>query len=137
MNRQFILFSVTGLALIGASAGLAVANAVDQKPNQQQPNQPLCYVQHPNRSQQDLTKICGQSALIPVAPASLLDPNAPVNFNMPRSRTPSALWNTVPDSDQPIELGKTHTPAPSAPSRQPQSPAQAPSGDEGEDSDAD
>jgi hypothetical protein len=36
-----------------------------------------------------------------------------------------------------IELGKTYTPAPSAPSRQPQSPAQAPSGDEGEDSDAD
>jgi hypothetical protein len=135
MNRQFILFSVTGLVLIGASAGFAVANAVDQKPNQQQPNQPLCYVQHPHLPQQDLTKICGQSALIP-AP-SQLDPNAPVNFNMPRSRTPSALWNTVPDSDQPIELGKTYTPAPSAPSRQPQSPAQAPSGDEGEDSDAD
>jgi hypothetical protein len=128
MNRQFILFSVTGLALMGVSAGLAMANAVDQKSNQ-----PLCYVQHPNLPTQDLTKICGQSAVIP-APASQLDPNAPVNFNMPRSRTPSALWNTVPDSGVPIEMGKTYTPVASQPAKQPAAAAQPPSGDEGEDS---
>jgi hypothetical protein len=126
MNRQFILFSVTGLALMGVSAGLAMASAVDQKSNQ-----PLCYVQHSHLPTQDLTKICGQSAVIP-APASQLDPNAPVNFNMPRSRTPSALWNTVPDSGVPIEIGKTHTPGASQPSKQPAAAAQPPSGDDDE-----
>jgi hypothetical protein len=123
MNRQFLLFSVTGLALMGVSAGLAMASAVDQKANQ-----PLCYVQHPNLSQQDLTKICGRSALIP-APVSHLDPKAPVDFRMPRSRTPSALWNTDPDAvDVPIELGKTYTPAASQPAKQPAAAAQPPSG---------
>ncbi len=123
MNRQVILFSVTGLALIGASAGLAMANAIV-------PSEPLCYIQNPNNQQQDLTKICGQSALIPTAPANQLDPKAPVNFNMPRSRTPSALWNTVPDSGVPIEVGKTHTPGVSQPSKQPSAAAQPPSGDD-------
>jgi hypothetical protein len=127
MNRQFILFSVAGLALMGASAGLAMASAVDRPVNQ-----PLCYMQHPNLSQQDLTKICGQSALIP-APVSHLDPKAPVDFHMPRSRTPSALWNTVPDSDVPIELGKTYTPVPTPgvkPVPQPAAASQAPVGDD-------
>jgi hypothetical protein len=123
MNRQVILFSVTGLALIGTSAGLAMASAVDQKANQ-----PLCYMQYPNLSQQDLTKICGQSVLIP-APVSHLDPKAPVDFRMPRSRTPSALWNRDPDAvDVPIELGKTYTPAASQPAKQPAAAAQPPSG---------
>jgi hypothetical protein len=129
MNRQVILFSVTGLALMGASAGLAMASAVAPKV-EPSVNQPLCYVQHPNLSQQDLTKICGQSALIPAAPVNQLDPKAPVNFNMPRSRTPSALWNTVPDSGVPIEVGKTHMPGVSQPSKQPSSSAQPPSGDD-------
>jgi hypothetical protein len=131
MNRQVILFSVTGLALIGASAGLAMANAV-APPVAPPINQPLCYMQHPNLSQQDLTKICGQSALIPAASVNQLDPKAPVNFNMPRSRTPSALWNTVPDSGVPIELGKTYTPGASQPSKQPSAAAQPPSGDDDE-----
>jgi hypothetical protein len=122
MNRQFILFSVMGLVLVGVSARLATANAVDHKVNE-----PLCYVQHPHRPQQDLTKICGQSALIPV-PTSQLDPKATVDFQMPRSRTPSAMWNSVPDSDVPIEIGKTYTPAPSQPAKQPPIAAQPPSG---------
>jgi hypothetical protein len=123
MNRQVILFSVTGLALIGASASLAMASAVDQKANQ-----PLCYMQYPNLSQQDLTKICGQSALIP-APVSHLDPKAPVDFRMPRSRTPSALWNSDPDEvNTPIEIGKTDTPAATPRSKQPSAAAQPPSG---------
>ncbi len=121
MKRQVILFSLMGLALTGASAGLAMANVVTQKANQ-----PFCYIQNPNNQPQDLTKICGQSALIP-AP-SQLDPKTPVDFNMPRSRTPSALWHTVPDSGVPIEVGKTHTPGVSQPSKQPSAAAQPPSG---------
>jgi hypothetical protein len=127
MNRQFLLFSVTGLALMGVSAGLAMAKAVEPKVVNQPVNQPLCYMQHPNLSQQDLTKICGQSALIPVP--GHLDPKAPVDFQMPRSRTPSALWNRDPDAvDVPIEIGKTYTPAASQPSKQPAAAAQPPSG---------
>jgi hypothetical protein len=137
MNRQFLLFSVTGLALLGVSAGLAMANSVAPK-GDQTVDQPLCYMQHSHLPQQDLTKICGQSAVI-AAPVSQLDPKAPVNFNMPRSRTPSALWHTVPDSGKPIEIGKTYTPAPNSvrPTTQPQAAPQAPSGDEGVDSDDD
>jgi hypothetical protein len=133
MNRQFILCGLIGLAVTGVSARIAMANGVEQTVNQ-----PLCFMQHPPSQQQDLTKICGQSAVIPAAPVSQLDPKAPVNFNMPRSRTPSALWNTVPDSGKPIEIGKTYTPTPNQSARpitQPQSAAQAPSGDEGVDRD--
>jgi hypothetical protein len=123
MNRQFILFSVMGLVLVGVSARLATANAVDHKVNE-----PLCYVQHSHHPQQDLTKICGQSALIPAAPVSQLDPKATVDFQMPRSRTPSAMWNSVPDSDVPIEIGKTYTPTASKPAVQPPAAAQPPLG---------
>ncbi len=124
MNRQVILFSVAGLALMGGSAGLAMANAIV-------PSEPLCYIQNPNNQQQDLTKICGQSAVI-AAPVNPLDPKAPVNFNLPRSRTPSALWHTVPDSGVPIEIGKTHTPGASQPAKQPSAAAQPPIGDDDE-----
>jgi hypothetical protein len=133
MNRQFILCGLIGLAVTGVSARMAMANSADHKANE-----PLCFIQNPPNQQQDLTKICGQSALIPAASVSQLDPKAPVNFNMPRSLTPSALWNTVPDSGKPIEIGKTYTLTPNQSARpitQPQSAAQAPSGDEGVDSD--
>ncbi|NJM45085.1 MAG: hypothetical protein HC860_02110 [Alkalinema sp. RU_4_3] len=119
MNRKFIAFSLLGLAFTGVSAGLAVANS-------DRTNQPICHVQQSDNQQRDLTKFCGQSE---AKPAGLLDPNAPVDFNLPRSATPSELWNSVPDAEEPIEMGETYTPAaPSNPAPQPQSTSEAPSG---------
>jgi hypothetical protein len=119
MNRKFIAFSLLGLAFTGVSATLAVANS-------DRANQPICHVQQPNNQQRDLTKFCGQSE---AKPTGLLDPNTPVNFQLPRSATPSAMWNSVPDANEPIEMGETYTPnAPAKPAPQPQTTSEAPTG---------
>jgi hypothetical protein len=148
MNRQLMIgLGLIGLVGAGVSAQLAIANPVKpaqlvanqpaanqpaaNQPAANQPvSEPLCFMQQGANQPQDLTKICGQSSL---RPAIAIDPNAPVSFNMPRSRTPSALWATEPDSDEPIELGETYVPEPTAarPTKSPQSAAQKPTGDEG------
>jgi hypothetical protein len=120
MNRKFITLSLLGLTFTGISAGLAVANSGNSKANQ-----PICHVQQPNNQQRDLTKFCGQSE---AKPTGLLDPNTPVNFQLPRSATPSAMWNSIPDADEPIEMGETYSPAASPASPKPQDAAEAPTG---------
>ncbi len=121
MNRKFITFSLLGLAFTGVSAGLAVANSGNSKANET-----ICHMQQPDNQQRDLTKFCGQSE---VKPTGLLDPNTPVNFQLPRSAKPSAMWNSVPDAKEPIEMGETYTPgAPSNPAPQPSESSASPSG---------
>jgi hypothetical protein len=124
MNRKFIAFSFAGLAFTGVSASFAVANSGNSKANET-----ICHMQQSNNQQRDLTKFCGQSEAKPVAPVSQLDPNTPVNFQMPRSATPSAMWNSVPDAKEPIEMGETYTPgAPSNPAPQSPESSESPSG---------
>jgi hypothetical protein len=118
MNRKFMALGLLGLAFTGVSGGLAVANS-------SKANDPICHMQNQNSPQRDLSKFCGQSQ---VKPTSQLDPNAPVKFDLPRSKTPSALWNTVPDSETPIEMGETYSPAASPASAKPQDAAEAPTG---------
>jgi hypothetical protein len=118
MNRKLIVLSGLGIALTGVSAGLAVANSG-------RANDPICHMQNPNSQVRDLSKFCGQSE-----PKSTiqLDPKAPVKFNTPRSKTPSAMWNSIPDAEEPIEMGETYTPAATPAGTQPQDAATAPSG---------
>jgi hypothetical protein len=119
MNRKFIALSLLGLAFTGVSAGLAVANSGSKA------NDAICHMQNQNNQDRDLTKFCGQSE---AKPTGLLDPNTPVNFQLPRSATPSAMWNSVPDSKEPIEMGETYNPAASPASPKPQDAAEAPTG---------
>jgi hypothetical protein len=119
MNRKFIALSLLGLAFTGVSAGLAVANSGNKA------NETICHMQQPNNQQRDLTQFCGQSE---VKATGQLDPKTPVNFQMPRSSQPSELWNTIPDAEEPIEMGETYTPTPSSASPKPQGAAEAPTG---------
>jgi hypothetical protein len=123
MNRKFIALSLLGLAFTGVSAGLAVANSGNSKANET-----ICHMQQSNNQQRDLTKFCGQSEVKPVSSVGQLDPNTPVNFQLPRSATPSAMWNSVPDAKEPIEVGETYTPTPGPASPKPQDAAEAPTG---------
>jgi hypothetical protein len=131
MNRRLIGLGVIGFVGAVVSAQLAVAKPV--QPVNQAVNEPLCFIEHPSSQAQDLTQICGQSSLRPLLPATTIDPDAPVTFNMPRSRTPSALWNTEPDSDEPIEMGETYLTQPTAgrPTVAPPATAQSPTIAEG------
>jgi hypothetical protein len=120
MNRKFIALSLLGLTFTGVSAGLAVANSGNSKANET-----ICHMQNQNNQQRDLTKFCGQSE---VKPTGQLDPNTPVNFQLPRSAKPSELWNSIPDAEEPIEMGETYSPAASPASPKPQDSAEAPTG---------
>jgi hypothetical protein len=119
MNRKFIALSLLGFVFTGVSAGLAVANSGSKA------NETICHMQNQNNQDRDLTKFCGKSE---VKPTGLLDPNTPVNFQVPRSAKPSAMWNSIPDSKEPIEMGETYTPTPSPASPKPQDAAEAPTG---------
>ncbi|MCY7322908.1 MAG: hypothetical protein LH660_14180 [Phormidesmis sp. CAN_BIN36] len=107
------------LGLLCVSAVLLTAGLAESAPPQS--DESLCQVTLPNGNTQDLSKMCGQSNNNDPLPAIDLNTPSPVaiDLNTPSPvvlvgrKTPSQLWNTLPDLKEAPTPGKTKPVKPS------------------------